>query len=148
MFEIAKNSEKYLPAMLKIWKKCSIKHTALVSLFRKVPNYKILSFLLPKVNDKIIIIIIRHLAAEPAQVLRHSRVWWRAFNILYLANPLITLSTINFWEAKAKIYIIHSMTEGHEFQKTTQISFKNLQIKNLAQWSRDSFHGGKGVGGS
>jgi hypothetical protein len=64
--------------------------TPLVSLFRKVPNYKILSFLPPKVNDKIIIIIIRHLAAEPAQVLWYSRVWWRAFNLFYLSNLLIT----------------------------------------------------------
>jgi len=86
MFEIAKNSEKYLPAMLNIQSS-----TPLVSLFRKVPNYKILSFLPPKVNDKIIIIIIiRHLAAEPAQVLWYSRVWWRAFNLFYLSNLLIT----------------------------------------------------------
>jgi hypothetical protein len=42
--------------------------STLASLFSVVPNCKILLFLLPKANDKYVYTM-RHLAAEPAQVL-------------------------------------------------------------------------------
>jgi hypothetical protein len=50
--------------------------STLASLFNIVPNCKILLFLLPKVNEKnyIYIYIMRHLAAELAQVLHFSTI--------------------------------------------------------------------------
>jgi hypothetical protein len=68
IFGIVENFENVVVAMLKIWKKFS---STLASLFSMVPNLKILLFLLPKVNDKKLIIIMQ-LATELAQVLQYT----------------------------------------------------------------------------
>lgn len=58
IFGVVENFDKYLPAMLKIWKKFL---NTITSWFIIAPNCKLLLLLLPKVNNKF---IIRHFGLE------------------------------------------------------------------------------------